>query len=346
MLEFVDIHHAFGDRGILSGINMTAAPGEITCLLGPSGCGKTTLLRLTAGLYDVQRGEIRLGGTPLATRKLSPPPEKRPVGLVFQEGALFPHLNVAENIGFGVKDPGLRSERVQALLTQIGLPGSEKAYPHTLSGGQQQRVALARALAPEPRVLLLDEPFASVDIVLRRALREETRRLLRERNTVAILVTHDPEEALEIADRIAVMGEGMIRQFGAPGEIYNRPVNADVAAMFGQGAVLGGERTDGGVTTPFGLWPEDAFTLPLPASRRVEIVARPEALVVREGDDARIEDIRLQGPSLRIVVASPGGVRLSALMPAGGSFSAGQSVSVVPRKASLFAYPENPGRSG
>lgn len=295
-------------------------------------------MRLTAGLLDVQRGDIRLGGAPLAGKGLNPPPENRPVGLVFQEGALFPHLNVADNIAFGVKRPANRSRIVRDLLEQVDLSGFGESYPHTLSGGQQQRVALLRALAPEPPVLLLDEPFANVDVVLRRQLREDTRRILRARGSIAILVTHDPEEALDIGDRIAVMGQGTIVQKGTPAALYDQPATADVAVLFGQGQKFRVPITNSGVDTPFGSWDRACFSRPLPEANEIDIVVRPEALRLQEGSGNKIEDVRLQGPNQRVIVTSQRGDRLAALVPKDLRAAAGAMVDVVPLPGSLFAF--------
>ena len=230
-LEFQDIHHRYGSVDALSGISLSVEQGEILCLLGQSGCGKSTLLNLTAGNLALQRGKIRLDGEVLVSPNHNPPPEQRPVGLVFQEGALFPHLTVAQNIGFGVTDKQRRGAVVDELLEQIGLDGFGDRFPHSLSGGQQQRVAVARALAPEPAILLMDEPFASIDIMLRRRLREEIRQILKARHCISILVTHDPEEAIETADQIAVMESGVISQLGTAEDLYNEPTSLLVGLM-------------------------------------------------------------------------------------------------------------------
>lgn len=307
--------------------------------MGPSGCGKTTLLRLTAGLVEVQKGEIHLDGEPLAAPGLNPPPEKRPVGLVFQEGALFPHLNVAENVGFGVEASAARDGLVDDLLSQVGLSGLGTSYPHTLSGGQQQRVALIRALAPQPPVLLLDEPFANVDVVLRRQLREETRRILRARGAVAVLVTHDPEEALDIGDHIAVMGQGTVLQAGTPDALYEAPASADVAMLFGSGQSIRVPHSGDALETPFGTWPASVFAHGIPDAGAVEIVVRPEALRLEDGAAAAVEDVRPQGPNQRIVLVAETGERLSALIPKEAGVAAGQRVGVQPLPGSVFAFP-------
>ncbi|MEL7488550.1 MAG: ABC transporter ATP-binding protein, partial [Pseudomonadota bacterium] len=342
-LEFVDIAHAYGASAVLSEINVAAAPAEITCLLGPSGCGKTTLLRLAAGLLDVQNGEIRLDGAVLAAPGASPPPEARPVGLVFQEGALFPHLTVERNIGFGVRDARARKGRVDDLMAQMDLAGFAARYPNTLSGGQQQRVALARAIAPAPRVLLLDEPFANVDIVRRRALREETRRVLKAREAIAILVTHDPEEALEVADRIAVMEGGRIVQAGAPRDVYDAPVKASVGCLFGDGQVFKGRRRDNGVETPFGFWAASSFAAPLPDAAMLDVLVRPEAVVLDpDGSDGVVEDVRLAGAFARVRMKAPSGAQLWGNAPRSAAFDIGQSVGVSVKNQAVFAFPAAP----
>ena len=233
-LEFRHIAYAYGhgasETRALEDISLIARDGEITCLLGASGCGKSTLLNLAAGMLRVQSGSVHLGGELLADGTTNPAPEDRPVGLVFQDGALFPHMTIAKNVGFGL--PKSDQDAVEGWLDLVGLPGLGGRYPHELSGGQQQRAALARAMAPRPQALLMDEPFASVDIVRRRKLRRECRDLLRERGATVLLVTHDPEEAIDIADQIAVMDAGRILQIGTPQELRDAPASDAVAAFF------------------------------------------------------------------------------------------------------------------
>lgn len=252
-LEFRHIAHAYGEMQALGDVSFTAPAGEITCLLGASGCGKSTLLNLAAGLLKVQQGAVCVGGKVLADGVHHPAPEHRPVGLVFQDGALFPHMTIAQNIGFGL--PRARQGEVAGWLEQVGLAGLGARYPHELSGGQQQRAALARAMAPGPQVLLMDEPFASVDIVLRRKLRRDCRMLLRARGTTTLLVTHDPAEALDIADRIAVMERGRIVQFGSPSELHDAPASAAVGAIFSGAQIVAAQVSEQGFTTAFGMWP-------------------------------------------------------------------------------------------
>ncbi|MEM9840711.1 MAG: ABC transporter ATP-binding protein [Pseudomonadota bacterium] len=336
---FEKISHAYGTQNVLDDISLIAQPGDITCLFGPSGCGKTTLLRLAAGLMPVQSGQITLDGQLLCDRRNNPSPENRPVGLVFQEGALFPHMTVAENIGFGVQDRQRRPEVVRMLIEQIGLTGREETYPDALSGGQQQRVALARALAPEPQVILLDEPFASIDVVFRRALREETRRILKARNAVAILVTHDPDEAVEIGDSIAVMAGGQIAQHAQPTDLYDQPATAEVAELFGRGQRIVAHRTADGIQTPWGLWPETSLRDHTAKASDLTLIVRPGDLDVSDdGSGDPIEDVRVLINHQRVSVARPDGERLIAHVPRNAPAVVGTKVKLLPKPRTVFAF--------
>ena len=310
-LEFRGVCHRYGRDEVLKGATLTARQGEITCLLGASGSGKTTLLRLAAGLERIQAGEIRLDGGLLSKPGIDPPPERRPVGLVFQEHVLFPHKTALDNVAFGLRelDPGQRRLVAQANLDAVGLGGFSKRYPDTLSGGQQQRVALARALAPAPRVMLLDEPFANVDATLRRALREDARRALRNSGNIAVIVTHDPDEAFELADRIAVLDGGGIVQIGTPDVIWRKPKNRAVAGLFGQAQHLNGKVEADGVTTAFGRLRRTCAGAEF--GDVVDVLVRPNAVAlerVAEQSDAmgRVEDIRFLGDRYLVLVESAG----------------------------------------
>lgn len=239
-MSLLEVHalsktYARSDRAAVHDVSLTVTQGEFVSLVGESGSGKTTLLRLIAGLEVADEGTIRLGGVELSHTDWHMPPEKRGVGMVFQHHALFPHLTVAKNISFGLRhlSQGKRNDKVTEMLDLVGLPGYAQRYPHELSGGERQRIALARALATEPGVLLLDEPFSSLDPCLRQALRDETRRVLKKHGTTAILVTHHTNDALAISDRIAVMNKGHLEQYDSPETIYHRPVNEHVASLFG-----------------------------------------------------------------------------------------------------------------
>lgn len=282
-LSLRDVHHTFATNQVVKGIDLSIAPGEVVCLLGPSGCGKTTLLRIAAGLEVLQEGAVSLDGKPIAAPgKRHVPPEKRNVGLAFQDSALFPHLSVLENVTFGLKylPSRERRERAVELLTQLGMANYIETYPHMLSGGQQQRVALARALAPTPKLMLLDEPFSSLDARLRDRIRDDTLHVLKKLGSATLLVTHDPEEAMFMADRIALMRDGQIIQTGTPRELYCAPIDPFVVTFFGEVNELSGKVHEGKVRTPVGA--VDASWLA--EGSEVQIMIRPEALRIKERD--------------------------------------------------------------
>jgi len=251
-LAVSDLHKGFDSQPVLRGIDLEVADGSLTAILGPSGSGKTTLLRVIAGFEWADRGTVRLGDVVVDDSRHRLPPERRHIGYVPQEGALFPHLRVADNVAFGLRRGQRRSTNVHDLLDMVGLTGLERRYPHQLSGGQQQRVALARALAIGPALVLLDEPFASLDVGLRASLRTDVARVLRDAGTTALLVTHDQDEALSLADRVAVMRGGRIAQCAAPRELYERPVDADLARFLGAANLVDGVVAAQAVRTPLG----------------------------------------------------------------------------------------------
>ena len=241
-LELADIDLAYGGQRVVRKLSLRLEKGSIGCLLGPSGCGKTTVLRCIAGFEPVAAGEIRLDGVVVSGSGRHLSPERRRIGMVFQDYALFPHLSVAGNIAFGLRDMDKtqRRERVAELLRIVGLDHQGHKYPHEMSGGQQQRVALARALAPRPSLLLLDEPFSNLDVELRERLSHEVRDIIKATRTTAILVTHDQNEAFAVADEIGIMNEGRIQQWDTPYNLYHRPANRFVADFIGQGVFLPG----------------------------------------------------------------------------------------------------------
>jgi iron(III) transport system ATP-binding protein len=282
-LVLEDVTHDYGAVRAVDRVSLTVGPGELVSLLGPSGCGKTTVLRLAAGVEHLQAGRVLLAGQVVADGRTAVPPEDRGVGLVFQDYALFPHLTVRDNVGFGLHrlTAGERPARIDAVLEQMGMAGQAEAYPHMLSGGQQQRVALARALAPRPKVLLLDEPFSGLDARLREAVRDETLHILKSTGTATLLVTHDSEEAMFMADRIALMRGGAIVQEGTPAELYYHPTSAFVAGFFSQTNRLTGRVERGWVATPFG----DVAAATLAEGTTVEVLIRPEALRLTRGSE-------------------------------------------------------------
>ncbi len=300
-LAFSAVSYAYERQAALRDVSIAVAPGEIIALLGPSGCGKSTLLRLGAGLLRAGAGEVRAGERLLDGGDLFVPPEQRHIGMVFQDYALFPHLTVAQNVGFGLD--GAQEARVTSLLERVGLARYANAYPHRLSGGEQQRVALARTLAPSPRVVLLDEPFSNLDQGLRRALRRDTAALLRETGTAGVLVTHDPDDALAVADRIAVMRAGRIVQEDTPDVIVRAPRDPFVARFFCEGEEVQGTVRGGRFVGPLGNW---ATTL---ADGPALAVIPREALrlgVGNEGVAARLVELRALGRRERVSVQVEG----------------------------------------
>jgi iron(III) transport system ATP-binding protein len=239
-LNLTDVSLAYGQTEIVHKVSLSLSKGEIGCLLGPSGCGKSTLLRAIAGFESVKAGSITMTGRTLSSSDLNVPTEKRNIGMVFQDIALFPHMTIAENIVFGIKkwSASEKKERVRELLELVGLPGVENRYPHSLSGGQQQRIALARAMAPKPDLLLMDEPFSGLDANLRETLVPEVRDILKQEGICAILVTHDQMEAFSMADKIAVMQDGTIQQWGTAFNIYHEPKTRFVADFIGLGEFM------------------------------------------------------------------------------------------------------------
>jgi iron(III) transport system ATP-binding protein len=272
-LDVVGAELSFGPTPVLRGVDLSVPAGSLVALLGPSGCGKTTLLRVVAGLERADAGTVMVGDRVLSGPGTDVPPERRRVGMVFQDWALFPHLTVARNVAYGLPRGPDRDARVAEALTMVGLGSLADRQPGTLSGGQQQRVALARALAPQPSVLLLDEPFSNLDTALRVQVRSEVHALLVELGITTVLVTHDQDEAFVLGDEVAVMRDGLIVQRGVPAEIYRRPADTWVAAFVGQANLVPGVADGEVAATPVG-----GLRLDAPATGDVEVLVRPESL--------------------------------------------------------------------
>jgi iron(III) transport system ATP-binding protein len=289
-----EISKSFGTTAVVANVSIRVESGTILALLGPSGCGKTTTLRLIAGFEQIDSGRISVGGQLVADGRFHLPPEKRRVGMVFQDYAIFPHLNVAQNVAFGLGRGEVARRQSEAMLSMVGLRGVDQQMPHELSGGQQQRVALARALAPEPAVLLLDEPFSNLDTTLRVQVRQEVRELLKQSQATAIFVTHDQEEALFIGDRVAVMNEGRLEQIGTPYEIFHRPLTRFVADFIGETDFLPGTVTSASVETPLGKLER---TLDLPLGTAVSVAVRPDDVTFTPSanGNGRVEARRFTG---------------------------------------------------
>ena len=273
-LEIRNLRRAYDGRAVVDDVSLRIMPGQVTCLLGPSGCGKSTTLRMIAGVEMQDSGTIHVDGKLICDTVFRIPPERREIGLMFQDFALFPHLSVADNVAYGLRRLGKAEKRarVAELLTRVDLARFIDGYPHQLSGGEQQRVALARALAPRPRIMLMDEPFSGLDNRLRDGIRDETLSILKEEDTAVLLVTHEPDEAMRMADEIALMRDGKIVQQGAPYNVYTRPLDRASVAFFSDANVLRAEVSGALAMTPFGR-----FLAPgVPDGTPVDIVFRPQ----------------------------------------------------------------------
>ena len=305
VLRLEGVTRTYGDETAVDDVDLEVAPGELLTLLGPSGCGKTTTLRLIAGLEEPTGGRITIAGETVAGGSRFVPPEDRDVGLVFQDFALFPHLTVAENVAFGLReaDDTRREARVDDLLELVELEDHREKMPGQLSGGQQQRVALARSLAPEPDLLLLDEPFSNLDVRLRVEMREEVRRILKAAGVTAVSVTHDQEEALSISDRVAIMNDGQVEQTGKPEVVFENPESRFVASFLGRASFLPGRVRGDVVETPLGTLGTDQLNGPVDAydGAKIDVLVRPDDLqaIPVTGDDAdgRIVNRQYNGPA-------------------------------------------------
>jgi iron(III) transport system ATP-binding protein len=301
-LEITDLEKAYADQPVLRGLDLEVAEGSFVAVLGPSGSGKTTLLRVIAGFERGDRGCVRLRGAIVDDESHFVESAERRIGYVPQDGNLFPHLTVERNVGFGLGRQQRRSQRVAELLEMVGLAGLAQRYPHQLSGGQQQRVALARGLAIDPALVLLDEPFSSLDTSLRASVRHDVRRVLRDAGTTTILVTHDQDEALSLADHVAIVEDGRIGQFDTPAGLYARPSTPGLARAFGHANFVSGTTSAGAVVTPLGRLPRDdggASSVAGEGSSMVVLI-RPEQFVVstiaRDGATrARVVDVEFYG---------------------------------------------------
>ncbi|MFC2951839.1 ABC transporter ATP-binding protein [Marinicaulis aureus] len=333
-LELDRISHRYGAVAAVRSASLAVEAGEIACLFGPSGCGKTTLLRIAAGLEALQEGEIRLGGAVLARPEKETPPEQRPIGFVFQDYVLFPHLTVEKNIAFGLKGVADAKARVAEQLAAFGIEALSRRFPHELSGGQQQRVALARAVARRPKALLLDEPFASIDVALRRRLREELRRVLKEQKAAVLLVTHDADEALALGDRIALMREGEIAEIATPEALFEQPRTPDGAGLFPGSQTLIGEVRRGVFQSVLG-----EVDAPGVAAGPARAILRADCLTASRDARApfRVADMRFAGPAWRVRLDQEKGAPLWVTMEAPPSLGDGVSVIADWSKAFVFA---------
>lgn len=331
-------------------LSLGLAPGQIGALIGPSGCGKTTVLRAVAGLEPLSGGSISLSGRQVSTSHHRDAPESRRVGMVFQDYALFPHLNIQDNIAFGLHrwKPQERQARVSEVLQWVGLDHSQKKFPHELSGGQQQRVALARAIAPKPDVLLLDEPFSNLDVDLRERLAFEVRALLKSAHITALFVTHDQAEAFAMGDKVGVMHQGHLHQWASPYDLYHAPASRFVASFIGQGILLAGHRTGGenaGVHTELGWLGQGRPLQSAMAdsdSGTCDVLIRADDLVVTDQAPqhfAVLEHKAFRGADYLYTLRLPSGTQLFALVPSHQQHAVGSSVGFRLALDHLITFP-------
>jgi len=328
LLEVKNLRHAYGRHEVVAGLDFSLARGAIGCLLGPSGCGKTTVLRCIAGFEAVQAGEVLLAGRVVSAPGATVAPEKRRIGMVFQDYALFPHLHVAGNIAFGLHaaPQAERAARVRELAELVGLSAALDQYPHEISGGQQQRVALARALAPRPELLLLDEPFSNLDIDLRERLSLEVREIIKASGATAVLVTHDQQEAFAMADEIGILHEGHIQQWDNPYNLYHRPANRFVADFVGQGVFLPAKALQGGkLEIELGVLQGDSQ-----GKHELEVLLRPDDVVHDDAAPTRAEVLHkaFRGAEILYTLRLESGRKVLALVPSHHNHALGEKIGI------------------
>jgi iron(III) transport system ATP-binding protein len=341
-LVFENVRHSYSQAYSVDIEHLEVGAGKLVCLLGPSGCGKSTTLRLAAGLESPTEGKILIEGNVVADDEIFVSPEDRRVGLVFQDYALFPHLSVQDNVAFGLSHLSTSERRSQSLnmLDTVGMKDAALKYPHMLSGGEQQRVALARAWAPNPRIILMDEPFSGLDVVLRNHVRDETQALLKEMGTTVLMVTHDPEEAMRMADEIVLMQKGKIIQQGSAGELYNNPLNEFVASFLGDVNRVPADRQGNHLSTVLG-------SIPIPeklSDKTVKnVLVRPEA--IRFTSDPELENpigevinARNLGAFSLVDVGFPDGSRVTARVATLQTPEVGESCSVSLNLKQVFVF--------
>jgi iron(III) transport system ATP-binding protein len=343
LLQLKNIECRYQGRPVVQDLSMHVKKGSLVCLLGPSGCGKTTVLRAIAGLEDVTSGEILLSGKTVSSKGMTLPPEKRRIGMVFQEYALFPHLNVEDNVAFGLRNQSSNElrEKVRRILKIVGMENVGQRFVHELSGGQQQRVALARALAPEPELILLDEPFSNLDIDLRERLSLEVRDILKDQDITGILVTHDQHEAFAIGEHIGVMENGRILQWDTAYNLYHEPANRFIADFIGQGEFLAGKllapdvlETEAGIikgNRAF-LWPEGTT---------VDVLLRPDDIIPDNNSELRAEiiDKAFKGAEIMYTLRLPTGGTVLSLFPSHSDHGIGEQVGIRIAADHLIAFP-------
>ena len=339
ILEVDDIWLGYEETSVIRGLSFELDTGEIGCLLGASGCGKTTALRAIAGFEPLRDGEIRIGGRAASTPSFRLAPEKRSVGMVFQDHALFPHLDVAGNVGFGLRklSRNERGHRIDELLELTGLGGYSHRFPHELSGGQQQRVALARALAPEPDVLLMDEPFSNLDARLRRQVGEEVRDILKARGTATLMVTHDQHEAFALADRVGLLKDGRMLQWDSPYQLYHRPASHYVAAFTGRGSYLRARIEEQTLVHGLGRSPVPQER---PEGDELALLIRPDDIRPdAAGPRARVVTRQFQGAQILYRLRLDSGEEIAALFPSHDDYAVDAIIGVTLDAQHLVLFP-------
>lgn len=345
LLEVSRISIAYGNNVVVSDVSIRLEKGEIGCLLGPSGCGKTTLLRAIAGFERIRSGEIRLQQKVVSRPDSMLAPEKRHIGMVFQDFALFPHLDIGDNIRFGIRDLKRRKQkaRIEELLELVGLQGFQHRYPHELSGGQQQRIALARALAPKPSLLLLDEPFSSMDVELRGDLAREVRRILKHEQITAILVSHDQHEAFAMADNIGVMRDGRIQQWDTGYNLYHKPANPFVADFIGHGVFIEGVVLDENrIETSLALL-EGKVPKGCQPGCKVRILVRPDDILHDDCSPrtALIVERSFRGANYLYTLQLDDGTRVYSLVHSHHNHQVGEKLGITLEIDDLVVFPMN-----
>lgn len=341
LLKLRNLACGYQDQRVVQNLDLHLNAGDIGCLLGSSGCGKTTTLRAIAGFEPVHAGEIVLAGEVISKAGFNLAPEKRRIGMVFQDYALFPHLTVAENIAFGIRNHPRQTQVVNEMLELVNLGSLGTRHPHELSGGQQQRVALARALAPEPQLLLLDEPFSNLDGELRRRLSHEVRDILKARGTSAILVTHDQEEAFAVSDHVGVFREGRLEQWDTPHNLYHEPATPYVASFVGQGYFIRGQMLDSeSVQTELGVLRGNR-AYPGVSGAPMDVLLRPDDIVYAPESalKARVTSKTFQGAATLYRLQLPTGTQLEALFASHADLRAGEDVGIAVSAEHLVLFP-------
>lgn len=342
-LKLDSIEIAYDAKPVVHDVSFELAEGELGCLLGPSGCGKTTILKAISGFEQLKNGKISLNNRLLSDPKVSIAPEQRQVGMVFQDHALFPHISIFQNVAFGLKrEPKIEQrKRAQAMLELVGMTDYANAYPHEISGGQSQRIALARALAPSPTLLLLDEPFSNLDASLRESLGYEVRSVLKQAGTTAIMVTHDQHDAFALGDKIGVMSDGNLLQWGTSYQLYHEPINRFVAGFIGDGVLICGQMSEPElVTTKLGDIRGKTNNEEL-VGKNVDLLLRPDDVVLDSDstEQARIVRKAFKGAQTLYTLKTQSGVKLLSLLPSHEDFEIGDKIGIRIDADHLVCFP-------